>query len=108
MSTHIQIIRNEVATIRINDTTAVLAWRDHRDAAAAHWLREKYYPLLAELAVQWFKRRELVERVVHTAFERGLEVVEQDEVLPPLMTLFTGMAFRVCADIQCESLAVAA
>jgi hypothetical protein len=37
-----------------------------------------------------------------------LEVVEQDEVLPPLMTLFTGMAFRVCADIQCESLAVAA
>ena len=108
MSTHIQIIRNEVATIRINDTTAVLAWRDHRDEAAAHWLREKYYPLLAELAVQWFKRRELVERVVHTAFERGLEVIEQDEVLPPLMSLFTGMAFRVCADIQCESLAVAA
>lgn len=108
MSTHIQIIRNEVASIHINDTTAVLAWRNHRDEAAAHWLREKYYPLLAELAVQWFKRRELVERVVHTAFERGLEVVEQDEVLPPLMTLFTGMAFGVCADIQCESLAVAA
>jgi hypothetical protein len=108
MSTHIQIIRNEVTNIRINDTTAVLAWRDHRDEAAVHWLREKYYPLLAELAVQLFERRELVERVVHTAFERGLEVVEQDEVLPPLMTLFTGMAFRVCADIQCEWLAVAA
>ena len=108
MSTHTNIIHNEVSTIRINDTTAVLAWRDHRDEAAAHWLREKYYPLLAELGVQLCRRRELVERVVHTAFNRGLEVIEQDEVVPPLMTLFTGMAFRICADIQCESLALAA
>ncbi len=108
MSTHTNIIRNEATAIRINDTTAVLAWRDHHDEAAAHWLREKYYPLLAELGVQLFRHREQVEHVVHTAFERGLEVIEQDEVLPPLMTLFTGMAFRVCADIQCESLAQAA
>ena len=108
MSTHTHIIQNETSSIHINDTTAVLAWCDHRDEAAAHWLREKYYPLLAELGVQLFKRREQVERVVHTAFERGLEIIEQDDVLPSLMTLFTGMAFRVCADIQCESLAQAA
>lgn len=108
MSTHAHIIRNEVSTIRINDNTAVLAWRDHRDEAAAHWLREKYYPLLAELGVQLFVRREMVERVVHTAFERGLAAIEQEDALPPLMTLFSGMAFRVCADIQCEPVAQAA
>ncbi len=108
MSTPTNVTSKESSSIHISDALAVLAWRERRDEAAAHWLREKYYPLLVQLGVQLLRQREQAERMVHAAFERGLAAIEEEDALPPLMKLFTGMAFRVCADIQCESAAKAA
>ena len=88
------------AAVHINETTAVLAWRERRDAAAARWLRERHHAAILALVQERVPKRIAAERVVQETFDRALALLTRMDTVRLIELLFMTTALQVCREVN--------
>ena len=82
--------------LAITDATAVFAWCETQDEAAAIWLCEKYRPLIAHIVARETRNQAARAFLVDETLSLGLANMDADIALCRVGSFFARTALQIC------------